>query len=195
MGDDVCIGEKSTILPSLTQKTPTNIGSNVSVGIGVTIESCIVENDCFIGDKSIIHSDSKIGQGSILYPGSVVPPKTIVPKGQVWGGSPAKYIRDISLNDDSSNKKYALEKLKQALLHAKESNKSWLMIEEDEFNYEQSSQRSSYYYKRLNDEVNYLLTIYHLAYINIYYWFTRKWPINLEKKIIILFLVVFSIPL
>lgn len=31
--------------------------------------------------------------------GSVLPENTIVPDNQVWVGSPAKYLRDIEIND------------------------------------------------------------------------------------------------
>ena len=65
-----------------------------------TVKSIIVENDVWIGAGSIIVQGVTIGQGAIVAAGSVVTkdvqPNTIV------GGVPARFIRDIDMDQRSS---------------------------------------------------------------------------------------------
>jgi acetyltransferase-like isoleucine patch superfamily enzyme len=51
-----------------------------------------IEEDAFIGCNTIICNDVTIGKGSIVGAGSVVTKD--IPPYQVWGGVPAKYIKD-----------------------------------------------------------------------------------------------------
>lgn len=37
--------------------------------------------------------------GSLVAAGAVVQPNTVVDAGQVWGGNPARYIRDLKQNE------------------------------------------------------------------------------------------------
>ena len=89
---------------------------------------------------------------SMLTAGSVLSPGKVIPAGQVWSGMPAKYIRNILPAEIEANEKLVRENRKLATAHGTESNKGWLEIEEDEFNHEQTVQRSEYYYKRLTPE-------------------------------------------
>lgn len=55
--------------------------------------SVIIEHDAFIGAGSIILPGVCIGANSVIGAGSVVT-KTIPPD-QIWGGNPARYIKDV----------------------------------------------------------------------------------------------------
>lgn len=44
---------------------------------------------------SIVLDGAKIESGSIIAAGSVVAPRTTIPSGQVWAGSPAKFLRKL----------------------------------------------------------------------------------------------------
>lgn len=52
----------------------------------------IVEEDVWIGTNAIILSGVRIGKGSIIAAGSVV--TTDIPSCEIWGGNPAKKLRD-----------------------------------------------------------------------------------------------------
>lgn len=77
-----------------------------------------------------------------------------MPADQIWSGSPAKLVRDVSKAEVEAVAKIVRENRKLATAHAHESSKGWLEIEEDEEAYEQNAERSEYYYKRLTPEVH-----------------------------------------
>lgn len=37
----------------------------------------------------------QVEKGAMVAAGAVVEPGTVIPAGQIWGGSPAKYLRDL----------------------------------------------------------------------------------------------------
>lgn len=56
-------------------------------------EQITIHDNVFIGAHSIILKGVTIGENSIIGAGSVV--TKAVPKNQIWGGNPAKYIKEI----------------------------------------------------------------------------------------------------
>ena len=53
----------------------------------------VIEEDVLIGARSIVLKGTHIGKGSVIGAGSIVTGE--IPPMQIWGGHPAKYIRDI----------------------------------------------------------------------------------------------------
>ena len=39
---------------------------------------------------------ARLEDGAMLAAGSLLTPKKVVPTGQLWGGSPARYMRDLT---------------------------------------------------------------------------------------------------
>lgn len=58
----------------------------------------IVEDDVWIGTNAIILSGVRIGKGTIIAAGSVV--TTDIPSCEIWGGNPAKKLKDRFESDD-----------------------------------------------------------------------------------------------
>lgn len=65
----------------------------------------IVEDDVWIGSGVIVMSGVTIGKGSIVAAGSVV--TRSIPPCEIWGGNPAKKIKDRFNNIDDKNKHIA----------------------------------------------------------------------------------------
>jgi len=65
---------------------------NSETDIGISKEVNI-EDDCFIGAHSIILKGVTIGEKSIIGAGSVVTKS--IPPNEVWGGNPAKFIKNL----------------------------------------------------------------------------------------------------
>ncbi len=63
-----------------------------SHGIKWKKHTIIIEDGCFIGANTVICSSVTIGKNSIVGAGSIVTKD--IPANQIWGGNPAKYIKD-----------------------------------------------------------------------------------------------------
>ena len=77
----------------------TVIGRAVTVGHGCVLRSVDIGDNCIVGDKSLLLEGSMMEKDSVLAPGSVLPPGRRVPTGELWGGSPAKFVRELSKDE------------------------------------------------------------------------------------------------
>ena len=99
--NDVTIGKRSNIqdgtvihVSSTTQGT--YVGDDVTVGHMALLHACTIGDRAFIGMKACIMDDAKVEDEAMVAAGALVTPGTVVPSGQLWGGVPAKYMRDLS---------------------------------------------------------------------------------------------------
>ena len=76
-------------------KSKTIVGNNVSIGHNAIVHGCVIEDNVLVGMGAIIMDNAKIGSNSIIAAGAVVLENTIVPEGCIFGGVPAKKIKDI----------------------------------------------------------------------------------------------------
>lgn len=95
MGNKVNV-QDGAIIHCTYQKAPTNIGNNVSIAHNAIVHGCTVEDNVLIGMGSIIMDDCVVGSNSIIAAGAVLTKGTIVPPGTVFGGMPARKLKDIS---------------------------------------------------------------------------------------------------
>ncbi|CAB9516623.1 Gamma carbonic anhydrase [Seminavis robusta] len=105
------IGEGSVVstLPAgQTLKTgfapETFIGHYVTVGAGCVLKSCRIDDLVEIGDKCTIMEGAIVENNTKLEPGTVVPAYGRIPKGQLWGGNPAKYVRELTESETDINR-------------------------------------------------------------------------------------------
>ena len=76
----------------------TYIGDDVTIGHGCIIHACTIGDQCLVGMGSCVMDGAVIEAGAMLAAGSLLTPGKTIPSGQLWGGRPARYMRD--LNDD-----------------------------------------------------------------------------------------------
>ena len=99
----VFIGENSTLLTvtTLPQGVPSSItiASNVVIGEHCTLYSCVIDRGVRVGTGAIIQGGAKLETYCVVLPGSVVSPGFTVPAFTVYGGSPAKFVREVSEED------------------------------------------------------------------------------------------------
>jgi len=77
------------------QKAKTVIGNNVSIGHNAIVHGCTVHDNVLIGMGAIVMDDAEIGSNSIIAAGAVVLEGTKIESGVIYGGIPAKKIKDI----------------------------------------------------------------------------------------------------
>src|SRR6266542_357992 len=88
--------QDNSVIHVTTNKNSTLVGNEVTVGHSVTLHGCTVKDHVLVDIGSIEMDQSEIEEWSILAAGSVVKPGTKIPSGPLWGGLPAKEIRDIN---------------------------------------------------------------------------------------------------
>ena len=92
----------------------TSIGNDVLIGHQCIIHGCRLEDESFIGmgatvmDGCVVESRAMLGAGSLLSPGKVVK------SGQLWIGRPARYVRDLTAEEITSNLQAAVHYAKLA---------------------------------------------------------------------------------
>lgn len=99
VGDNTNIQDNVTIHGTY-EKAGTTIGKNVSIGHNAVVHGCTIEDNVLIGIGAIVLDDAVIKSGSIIGAGAVVRAGTVVDGDSVYGGIPAKKIKDM----DSHNK-------------------------------------------------------------------------------------------
>lgn len=88
--------QDGAVIHATYQKSPTNIGDNVSVGHNAIIHGCTIKDNVLIGMGSIVMDDCIIESNSIIAAGAVVTKGTHVEAGSIYAGTPAKKIKDVS---------------------------------------------------------------------------------------------------
>lgn len=93
IGNHVNIQDGS-VLHTLYQKSVVEIGDYVSVGHNVTIHGAKINDYALIGMGAVLLDYAEVGEGAIVAAGSLVLSNTKIPPYTIWGGVPAKYIKD-----------------------------------------------------------------------------------------------------
>lgn len=75
---------------------PTLIGNRVTVGHMALLHACTVGDECLIGMQSTVMDGAVVEAGSIVAAGALVTPGKRIPARQLWAGSPARYVRDVT---------------------------------------------------------------------------------------------------
>lgn len=97
MGNKVNV-QDGAVIHATYQKSPTNIGNNVSIGHNALVHGCTVKDNVLIGMGAIVMDDVVIESNSIVGAGAVVTKGTHIESGSVYAGNPAKKIKDIDQN-------------------------------------------------------------------------------------------------
>jgi len=118
VGEQTNIGEQSVITGR------TSIGNRVSIGGKTILQSCIIRNNVRIGPFSSVHENSILEEGAILLDNSRVYQGVTIPANQVWGGSPAEFIREVTDADRKVSAQLLVDELKLAKTHADENAKN-----------------------------------------------------------------------
>tara|TARA_B100000989_G_scaffold266438_1_gene219904 strand:- start:428 stop:937 length:510 start_codon:yes stop_codon:yes gene_type:complete len=101
IGNNVNIQDGS-VVHATYKKTSTLIGNYVSIGHNAIIHGCTIDDFVLVGMGSIVMDNSKISSNTIIAAGSVIIENTLVEPNSIYGGVPAKKIKNI---DESKSKK------------------------------------------------------------------------------------------
>lgn len=88
--------QDGTIVHVTSGTHPTIIGSDVTIGHGVKLHGCTIEDGSLIGIGAIVLDGAIVGAGSLVAAGSLVSPGTVIPPRSLVIGSPARVKRLLS---------------------------------------------------------------------------------------------------
>ncbi len=74
----------------------TIIGDDVTVGHMCLIHACTLESGSFVGNKATVMDGAVVESGAMVAAGALVAPGKRVPAGEIWGGTPARKMRDLT---------------------------------------------------------------------------------------------------
>ena len=74
---------------------PTSIGNDVVIGHMALIHACTIQDRAFIGMRAVVMDEAVVEEGAMVAAGALVTPRKVVKAGQIWAGSPARYLRDM----------------------------------------------------------------------------------------------------
>lgn len=81
--------------PERPEGHATIIGDDVLIGHMAMIHGCHLHDRAFVGLGSIVMDGATIESGAMLAAGALLTPGKRIPAGQLWGGRPAAYMRDL----------------------------------------------------------------------------------------------------
>lgn len=88
--------QDGTVIHVSSTTQGTYIGDDVTVGHMALLHACTIGNRAFIGMQACIMDDATVEDEAMVAAGALVTPGKVIPSGQLWGGSPAKYMRDLT---------------------------------------------------------------------------------------------------
>lgn len=154
LGDGVAVLDRAVLHCSGggPKDAPLRVGNNVTIKAGAIVHGCTLADGVVVGEGAQVLDGAKVGRGAYIAPGAILQENTDVPAGQVWGGVPAAYVRDVSAAETEAFVAEVAENIELARTHAAEDAKSFEQIEDDLYNYEQEAGRSEYYFQRLTPD-------------------------------------------
>jgi len=99
--EKIRIGERSniqdgTIIHVTADKFGTYIGNDVLVGHNAVVHGCTLEDGAFVGMGAVVLDGVVVEGGAMVAAGALVTPGKRVRAGELWGGNPAKKMRDLT---------------------------------------------------------------------------------------------------
>ncbi len=101
---EIRIGERTniqdgTIIHVTRNRFGTYIGNGITIGHNAILHACTLEDECFIGMGSTILDGVVVERRGMLAAGAVLTPGKRIATGELWGGNPARKMRDLTEED------------------------------------------------------------------------------------------------
>lgn len=99
--------QDGTIVHVMRGTHETHLHDEVTVGHGVILHGCVIEDRCLIGMGAILLNGATVGHDSIVAAGSLVTEGTTIPPRSLVVGSPARVRRPLTEQEVASIRDYA----------------------------------------------------------------------------------------
>jgi carbonic anhydrase/acetyltransferase-like protein (isoleucine patch superfamily) len=74
---------------------PTWIGDGVAIGHLALLHACRLADGAFVGMKACVMDRAVVESGAMVAAGAVLTPRKQVGAGELWSGTPARYVRPV----------------------------------------------------------------------------------------------------
>jgi carbonic anhydrase/acetyltransferase-like protein (isoleucine patch superfamily) len=85
----------------------TFIGSDITIGHMALLHACSLEDGAFVGMRATIMDDCIVERGGMVAAGALLTPGKRVKSGELWAGTPARKIRELTAADRAALVKLA----------------------------------------------------------------------------------------
>lgn len=77
----------------------THIGDDVTIGHMALLHDCTLESRAFVGMRAVVMDGAVVESDAMVAAGALVTPGKRVRSGELWGGAPAKKMRDLTAEE------------------------------------------------------------------------------------------------
>jgi len=148
IGEGTSIGDRAVIhVAKIQGDNPTIIGDNVTIGAGAIVHAATIHNACVVGASAQVLDGSVLESNTIVAPGSIVTSGTVCECGFLYAGSPAKKVRELTVEETSSIIESSEDTAELAVLHAIECAKDAQQVQDDFERYEDLNDRDPDYFQ------------------------------------------------
>ena len=99
--------QDGTVVHVMRETHPTLIGEDVTIGHGVILHGCTIEDRVLVGMGAVVLNGAVIGHDSIVAAGSLITEGTAIPARSLVMGSPAAVRRALTDEEVASIGRYA----------------------------------------------------------------------------------------
>ena len=110
----ITIGDRTNIQDGacihVTNTTgPTVIGNDVTIGHNATVHACTIRDGALVGMGATLLDNCEVGEGAIVAAGALVLQNTMIGPHELWGGVPARYIKQAKPGQAESFARHYVE--------------------------------------------------------------------------------------
>jgi carbonic anhydrase/acetyltransferase-like protein (isoleucine patch superfamily) len=99
IGDDTNVQDGSVLHVNPGAEWALTIGRHVTIGHASIVHACTLHDHAFVGMGATVLDGAVIEEGAMLAAGGLLTPGKRIPAGELWGGAPARKMRDIPAAD------------------------------------------------------------------------------------------------
>eukprot|EP01017_Pseudomicrothorax_dubius_P014439 TRINITY_DN1685_c0_g1_i1.p1 TRINITY_DN1685_c0_g1~~TRINITY_DN1685_c0_g1_i1.p1 ORF type:complete len:348 (-),score=73.18 TRINITY_DN1685_c0_g1_i1:176-1219(-) len=108
------------------------VEDDVLIGPNSSIDSCEIQRNAYIGMGATVRQGARIEANAVVTAGAVIPENTVVPSNQIWGGNPAKYLRNLTNEEREILAEHHQELVQLSVIHSEETEKTFRQVIDDE---------------------------------------------------------------
>lgn len=119
-GGGIYVGEGTNVQDACmvtSYEGHTTIGKYVTVGHAAHIHSATVGDESLIGMGAVLKPGSVVESQSLVAAGAVVDRGSMVRGGEIWGGNPARKLRDLTVEEKEQLRRQAEKYIRVGQMH------------------------------------------------------------------------------